>query len=161
MKNYGNTGQKPRDHYLMTLGVNQQRGPTYQSQQNGYRGEFGGERFRGDYHQFESRLLPNEMRISAAGNVNSYFDHACYNFEQGYEHLKIVARGMAVPLAKDLIELLRDKFPLYRYSISNTQSLNKRGFVCAEYHALVSEEKQEYQRFAGDSYQRRFGKNSL
>ena len=53
----------------------------------------------------ETRLLPNEMRISSRGNMNQYFENAMAALEK-FRFLKIVARGSAVPLAEDIASMI-------------------------------------------------------
>jgi len=60
--------------------------------------------------QYETKLLPNEMKISTKGNVESYFNQAMIVlFERGYSHLKMVARGTACELGCALSAVIYER----------------------------------------------------
>ena len=72
--------------------------------------------FKGESQQpMETKLLPNELRISSQGNMKMYADTSFQLFNKGFNHLKIVGRGRAVPLTKDLVDYLREKSSTFFY----------------------------------------------
>ena len=78
------------------------------------------------------------MRVSTIGHFNTYVSTALGTLENGYDHLKIVGRGEAVPIAEDLLKTLSLKARYCTYSTNYTQALNKRGVVVPEIHIMVS-----------------------
>ena len=73
------------------------------------------------------------------GNVSGYIRTVLTIFEQGYEHVKIVARGQAVDVCEEIVEVLKDKIPHCLFNVRFTKSLNKTGNLVDEMHALISQ----------------------
>ena len=75
----------------------------YANQRPSYNSSF----INGKYSRgVETKLLPNEMRISSRGNLSMYLDSALKMLNGEFEHLKIVGRGEAVNLSQELLHLL-------------------------------------------------------
>ncbi len=94
--------------------------------------------FRGEYHPIETQLLPNEMRISSKGDMRGYVDHALDVMNQGFNHVKMVGRGQAVPITEDLVDILQKKAPYCLFQVRFTTALNMNGDVCDEVHVMIS-----------------------
>lgn len=94
--------------------------------------------FQGPYHQIETKLLPNEMRISSQGDMRGYVNMALDIINQGFNHVKMVGRGQAVPLTEDLVDILQKKAPYCIFQVRFTTALNKKGYVCDEIHVMMS-----------------------
>ena len=80
------------------------------------------------------------MRISSTGSFSVYQDIALKRLQEGYQQLKIVARGRAVPLAEELQEVIKCKVTGYYFSVTYTKALNVRGKVVDELHVMISKE---------------------
>lgn len=117
--------QKPRED---PRGFKQQ--PTYhQSDEHIFKGK--------QFHSGEGQLLPNEIRINSMGNAKVYCDIAVRTFEQGYENIKIVGRGMAVELTEEVTQELKKRAPYCFYMVRFAQALNKKGEIVEEMHVMM------------------------
>lgn len=68
-----------------------------------------------------------------------YADTAFQLFNKGFNHLKIVGRGRAVPLTKDLVDYMREKSSTFFYfQVRFTTAFNKIGEVVDEVHVMIS-----------------------
>jgi hypothetical protein len=56
-------------------------------------------------------LLPNEIRISQAGNFGGQAGFILHTMESGYKNCKVVARGQAVERLKELLGFLQKRAP--------------------------------------------------
>ena len=90
--------------------------------------------------QADNFLLPNEIRISGTGKFSGQVRTILETLESGYMNCKIVARGLACERAREVLEVVKNKAPQYKYHYSETKSLNKFGYVVDEVHILVSQQ---------------------
>jgi DNA-binding protein len=90
--------------------------------------------------QFETQLLPNEIRISTKGSFSGYVRSILSIMDQGYKNCKIVARGMAVEYAHEVFEEVKSKLSPHQFTFNtyDAQSLNMKGTVCDEFHIMIS-----------------------
>lgn len=56
-------------------------------------------------------ILPNEIRVSTKGTVDSYLGACLYKLKEGFEHIKVVGRGNAVEPTEELLALLKQRQP--------------------------------------------------
>lgn len=57
--------------------------------------------------------------------------------QQGYPCVKVVGRGNAVELTKQLEDIVRTKMPYHNYNVSFIKALNKMGDIVQEMHILI------------------------
>ena len=94
-----------------------------------------------DYAQvktLETQLQPNELRISNKGNIISYSNVVNSLIKRdGYQHCKMVGRGMATEKALEVMRDLKSRDPKLWVEHNFTTALNKRGEVVDEVHIMI------------------------
>jgi hypothetical protein len=138
--------ERPTNHY------------GHAEKENFYQTTNGETRYGGEYPKIETKLLPNEMRISSQGDMRGYVDHALGVINQGFNHVKMVGRGQAVPLTEDLVDILQKKAPSCMFQVRFTTALNKLGDVCDEVHVMMSKKSAQVEskyQSGGNNYNQR------
>ncbi len=93
-----------------------------------------------NYKTYETQLHPNEIRISNKGLVISYSNVVLNLIKRdGYQHCKMVGRGMAAEKALETMKLLSKREPTLHMEYNFTKSINKSGDVVDEVHILVQD----------------------
>ena len=78
------------------------------------------------------------MRISNKGNIISYSNVVNSLIKRdGYQHCKMVGRGMATEKALEVMRDLKSRDPKLWVEHNFTTALNKRGEVVDEVHIMI------------------------
>lgn len=104
---------------------------------------------RGSYNYYprevETQLLPNEVRIRAAGYFEGYVRQILRTLSSGFPNCKIVARGTATQFAFDVVQEAKHQLNSSKYNFkeSHTTALNKHGNEVDELHIMISLREQQ------------------
>jgi ABC-type uncharacterized transport system YnjBCD substrate-binding protein len=89
-------------------------------------------------------IVPNEVRVSTKSNFNFIVRSVISLFrDQGYTNCKVVGRGMATELTREVFDYLMKAHPYLIYESSVAKSLNKMGRPVEEFHILISQKSQK------------------
>ena len=104
---------------------------------------------------YETQLPHNEIRISNKGNVISYSNVVCSIIKsQGYQHCKLVGRGMATEKALDVMRLIKNREPNFWVEQSFTKAINKNGDLVDEVHVMIMANRQQSHQNYSQQYER-------
>jgi len=99
----------------------------------------------GDYYPNKERsdkLVPNELRVSSKSSL-SYVVRSVLSIlkDQNYPNCKVVARGTACPILRDVFQSMTKEYPQYDYDVTTTKSFNVYGQLVEELHLFISNEE--------------------
>lgn len=84
-------------------------------------------------------ITPNEIRVRSSSNVQGVIKSVVSLFrDQQYTYCKVVGRGMACELVKEILASMMERHS-YHYESTMCKSINKLGKLVDEMHVIISD----------------------